>query len=487
MLAKFRKTGFLIFAIFFAKLGFAQDELASIVNDEWYLNVGRKGLKVGEKLPDIPFGEVINNRTGKVRFSELKDKVIILDFWNTTCSSCIEKFPEMEKLQKEFADQIVIFLVNPFETRDQIEKRFNRSGGKKIVLPDLPVIVSKKPYTLDDVIESPIYRLFPHRGVPHHVWIGKNGVVKLIGSSENTYSKKIADFLEGKDVFVMNNSATIPVLDWGNNTPYYKLLGNFNQVPVISGSIITPYNNEMEGSRKKIIDSAAGVRRTYFINHDLLLIYVLGPLKNFLKPIADEIIYVPREPLWENFVLFDKAIDTSAFAANFFLNKKERVDSAYIKAQYCLEQVVPLTMSEERQDEYMFEDLNRFCKEKLGAVVNLEKKKLSCFSLIRTSSVDKVTVADDSPERVSLWSSINQIMQENQALSNFLINNKLAEQAYFIINETGWAREISVNLPISGKKFASLDELNKWLLRYDLKIAETVREVDFISIKEHHF
>jgi hypothetical protein len=358
--------------------------------------------------------------------------------------------------------------------------------SKDIKLPDLPVIVSSKPYTIEDVIESPIYKLFPHRGVPHHVWIGKNGVVKMIGSSENTYSKKIADLLEGKNFFVKNNSATIPVLYSNNKIPYYKLLGSFNQVPVISGSIITPYNNEMEGSRKKIVDSAAGVRRTYFINQDLLSIYLYGSFQNYLKRIVNEIIYAPMQPPWANFVLFDKAIDTSAFTLHDFIQKKDKHDTAFLKAVYCLEQVVPLTMSEERQAEYMMEDLNRFSKEKKGAVVSLERKKLSCYSLVRTSSVDKVTVVDNSESSISLGYAVELIMENNPVLSKFLMNNKLSGRAFFIINETGWAADITVNLPITEKKFGGLEDLNKALLKYNLKIVEKEREYDFITVKEFH-
>lgn len=463
----------------------AQDQLATILGDDWYLKVGKKGLQIGDKMPDIPFGQVLNNKTGKQRFTELKNKLIILDFWSTSCATCIERFPEMEKLQKEFADQIVIFLVNPTETIGQIERRFNKNKGAKITLPDLPLIVAEKPYTVENVNESLLYNLFPHREVPHHVWIDKNGIVKLIGSADNTYAKKIKDFLQGKEIFVKKNSSSIPIMDGHNNIPYYKLLANFRRVPVISGSFITPYNNEMTGGRKKIVDSAAAVRSTYFINQDLLSIYLFGPLKNYLRQVSDQIIYTVLEPMWQDFVLFDEAIDTSDFTFYDFFDENYKLDTAYLKAFYCVEQVVPLTMSEEQQAKYLLEDLNRFCRERKGATINLEKKRTLCFALIRTSSVDKVTLADNSPERTGLGYAFKLVIEENPALINIFTKNKLSGQAFFILNETGWASDATVSLPIAKKKISSIEELNKALLAYDMKIVEKEIEFEFIAVRKH--
>lgn len=40
-------------------------------------------------MPDISLGEVHNNYTGNTKFSEFKGKLVILDFWNTMCHSCM--------------------------------------------------------------------------------------------------------------------------------------------------------------------------------------------------------------------------------------------------------------------------------------------------------------------------------------------------------------------------------------------------------------
>src|SRR4051812_2371316 len=79
--------------------------------DRWH----ESALREGDKMPDIALGTVINNRTGKTRFSQFRGKIIILDFWSTTCTGCLAEMAYMENLQRQFKNRIQIFLVNPFE------------------------------------------------------------------------------------------------------------------------------------------------------------------------------------------------------------------------------------------------------------------------------------------------------------------------------------------------------------------------------------
>ena len=52
-------------------------------------------------------GKIINS-------SDLKGKIILLDFWDTHCGPCIQLMPHMEKLYMKYKDNpdVVIFIVN---------------------------------------------------------------------------------------------------------------------------------------------------------------------------------------------------------------------------------------------------------------------------------------------------------------------------------------------------------------------------------------
>ena len=74
-----------------------------------------KALTIGDTVPDITITNVYNYPASTIHLSDLKGKLVILDFWSTWCGACIEAFPKMEKLQKEFGDQLQVILVNTYE------------------------------------------------------------------------------------------------------------------------------------------------------------------------------------------------------------------------------------------------------------------------------------------------------------------------------------------------------------------------------------
>src|ERR1700748_3257894 len=68
-------------------------------------------LSSSDKVPDIAFTNKINFGNNSNLYG-IKKRLIILDFWNSSCSSCIDLFPHMQVLQKKFGDQVEIILVN---------------------------------------------------------------------------------------------------------------------------------------------------------------------------------------------------------------------------------------------------------------------------------------------------------------------------------------------------------------------------------------
>ncbi|MBL6664385.1 MAG: redoxin domain-containing protein [Rickettsiales bacterium] len=60
----------------------------------------------------------------------LKDKIIVLDFWNSSCISCLEGISEMKKLQERFGNRIL--LIGVHSSKFQNEKR--QSSVKKSVI-----------------------------------------------------------------------------------------------------------------------------------------------------------------------------------------------------------------------------------------------------------------------------------------------------------------------------------------------------------------
>jgi len=65
-----------------------------------------KPVKIGDRIPDITLTNVCNYETTKTNLSDFKAKLIILDFWATSCTSCLANFPKTEELQKKYGGEV---------------------------------------------------------------------------------------------------------------------------------------------------------------------------------------------------------------------------------------------------------------------------------------------------------------------------------------------------------------------------------------------
>jgi peroxiredoxin len=64
---------------------------------------------------------------GNLHTSEsLKGKVIVLDFWFTTCAPCIEEMPELNKIREEFGTDEVAYFGITFSEKEKVEKFLER-------------------------------------------------------------------------------------------------------------------------------------------------------------------------------------------------------------------------------------------------------------------------------------------------------------------------------------------------------------------------
>lgn len=162
--------------------------ISVIIKNSYAQNI-HKALTIGDQVPDIRF-EVMKSTPGTPSLSGLKGKLVILYLWDTTCSSCIQKFPHLDSLQEIFGDRIKIVLVDPRKSKDE-EQRVDRIFN----------IYKKrfsKPIGLSSAINDTLaVRLFPYRFNGHFVWIDQNGIFK--NTSGSITQKNIELILAGKD------------------------------------------------------------------------------------------------------------------------------------------------------------------------------------------------------------------------------------------------------------------------------------------------
>ena len=63
----------------------------------------QKALKIGDAIPEelwtTPLS-MVNSPEKTTTLAKDRDKLILLDFWATWCSSCLKNFPKMDALEK---------------------------------------------------------------------------------------------------------------------------------------------------------------------------------------------------------------------------------------------------------------------------------------------------------------------------------------------------------------------------------------------------
>lgn len=140
-----------------------------------------KPLAIGDTVPDIEF-EIANYPAGKIRLSDFKGKMVILDFWATWCAPCVSQLFKLDSLQKQFKDQLQIVLVNTS----------GRKNGYNKVISVFEKYRFQLPFVKGNVLSG---QLFPYSEVPHFIWIDEKGIVRNITSFNKVTQENIQRML----------------------------------------------------------------------------------------------------------------------------------------------------------------------------------------------------------------------------------------------------------------------------------------------------
>ncbi|WP_316828756.1 TlpA disulfide reductase family protein [Pedobacter miscanthi] len=144
-------------------------------------------LQIGDRLEDRSLEGVLNHKGGSGKLSALwKDGLLIIDFWATWCVPCIREMHELDSLKKLPGASFNALMVTG-ETPGLASAFLSRQGLELTSL----VIVAR---------DTLLRQLFPHRLIPHNVWIDRTGTVRAITGSEEVSAANIAHFLAGENI-----------------------------------------------------------------------------------------------------------------------------------------------------------------------------------------------------------------------------------------------------------------------------------------------
>ncbi|MDM8174105.1 TlpA disulfide reductase family protein [Olivibacter sp. 47] len=402
-------------------------------------------LQIGDTIPDALWNlplQVVNHPQGKetIKLADYSDKLIILDFWATWCGSCIKNFPKLAALQNDNEKHVKTLLVNSRSTRDTRNKAEQFLSKRQ------------KEYNLTSIVaDTVLKKLFPHRSIPHYVWIN-GGRYLAATNGEDLTDGNVQNTFDGKDI----QTSYVPETEYNIRQPLFEN-GNGGEAPkYIYKSILAPFVNGLKSSFSTDRDNKRLISRVAFTNARLSMIYSYAypEIQNLSK--ARLVIDVENPEPFES--------------GNTSLNWKH-------KNLYNYEAQFPPT-SEQNAKKIVRHDLQKF----FGYILRSENRVLDCW-VVKSGNG---SIATDFPNNLKSETNLydndgTDIYFNNYPLSNLL--NEL-ERLYGqpFLDETGIGTPVKLNLPAD---LLQKHEVQTSLLKQGIILTKEKRELPVVILSDN--
>jgi len=409
------------------------------------------GLSIGDSLPDFSVPKVIGSKK-QINTAAYKNQLLIIDFWNTGCKTCVESLPKMENLEEKFQGKVKILPVTS-EKEERINEFFRNNKYTRNL---------KGPSVVEDKI---FHAYFKHLYIPHEIWILRGKIIGIT-SLEYVDERTITGVLKGDSI------------DWPLKNDFYtfdssKNLFQVNSKQMVNGPNLLEYaaisdfrakvNSPIwfTGGSGIIRDTLNKTIRSYFLNQPVLNSYIkcfskTGKHTALIKPAYNGV--QPNQILWE-------VTDKSKYAY-------EQQDGVYpqnwlLKNGICFESVYRDNGQSDRQVyESIIADLDRL----LGLNVRWEKRLQEVLVLKKSVNTTLITNKKDVLSHENYYDIHSICFYLNEESDNpYVFNESGDEVTEVLINSDSWS-----NIP----------SVNKSLNSFGFELKTEYREVDKLIFSE---
>ncbi|MEJ5145196.1 TlpA family protein disulfide reductase [Sphingobacterium sp. MYb388] len=208
-----------------------------------------KALKVGDTFVAPSAVQQMRGNEKVIDLQKLADKVVILDFFDTFCGTCIQTMPKLQQLQDKLKDRVQIITVS-WQDKATLEEFFEKNKFLKENKVNLPVIYS-------DVY---LKERFPHQSVPHVVFLYQ-GKVQAIASNKVITAEHIMELYA-------NGTIDLPLKDdFGKGN---LIRGAQNEMQIKGAVSLLGYQNGVPFESFRIKqDSITGLQKSSFYNSSI--------------------------------------------------------------------------------------------------------------------------------------------------------------------------------------------------------------------------
>jgi len=404
-----------------------------------------KPLQIGDIIPaELELKNIYNYPVSTIRFSDLRGKVILFDFWATWCGSCIYQFPKLDSLQVSFSKNLQILLVNAGNTGDddkKVKDFFEHRKKKKLSGHQLPTVIN------DSILDV----LFPHQSIPHYILVNAKGEVAAITSAEYIKPAHIRSIIDG-------NAVNLPVktdIRFDTNKPLFINNNGGSSESYLHRSFLTGHRIGLQSviGVNSDFNSTKKVSRIFCTNVSILMLY---------SKAYPEITRYPKNRLLLEVESPEKYTKDGDWSEWKYANT------------YCYELITPPTSIEIAQ-KLMQEDLYRYFR------LNIQKEKRMVKSLVLTWDKKSKNALSNG------GTSSSTLVGRQTGVPKYLINRPISELINFlnkhysipVLDESGFNSCIDMELP---EKFENSEVLKKLLNKYGFDLREELRDLEVLII-----
>lgn len=147
---------------------------------------GSKPSSIGKPAPEF----TIQDSDHSVTLSQLRGKIVVLNFWATWCPPCVDEMPSLVQLQKRFQDKGVTVLGVSVDDDTNDYHKFLKDHGIDFLT------VREGGTKTDTGVVSPIANKYGTLKIPETYIIDRNGIIrrKFIGPVD-WKQQEIAEYL----------------------------------------------------------------------------------------------------------------------------------------------------------------------------------------------------------------------------------------------------------------------------------------------------
>lgn len=408
-----------------------------------------KEIKIGNKLPNITINNILNYKTSTESFNGFgKNQFVIIDFFATWCAPCVKALPKLDSFQKKYPGEFKVLVVTR-QSKATIQKFLESRNLKTLALP----------FACEDTV---LGSLFPHKVVPHEVWVDNKQVVKAITSAIELNEKNVKAFTNGK---LEGLAVKKDDLAFDLSKPLFKDGNGGDGSEFLGRTILTKYTDGLPGGNRIDLQPGDKIRRFVAANSVLLHLYYTA-YSSFELPTANfkRIIFETRDSASVKRP-YNKELPSETRASEMPLYS------------YCYEFMLPEAVPRKEFFKFMLEDLNHY----FNTYAVVEKRLVPCWTLVRINNGDKRLETIGGEVAGAFTGKIS-----NLPVSYLVRYLNTFYQVEPIIDETGFTKNIDMILDFDRNinKYPDIIGIRKVLQLYGLDLVKTERELDVLVIKD---